>query len=264
MPPPLLPLALTHTAPGATAPAPSGCPSLHPRRGRLRILQDTNWTCSRLRAPEGHPTRVPASHSLAPPPPPVPTTPRGHSHALCTPQVPCGGEDSASSSTQGLEPRTAPAGTPEPPRVLGADTGGGVSAATAPYLAQALPAGLGGGGRAVARGLARGWVSPLGRSGRWRRKRSRGAEGRGRLCVCLRPSHGSGASHPPPPVTLRGPRNGRGGGEMRGRARRLRDPGSGRPLPSCSAPSAPRDLQSRRLRVTWNPCCNQASRDRES
>ncbi|XP_047600456.1 collagen alpha-1(X) chain-like [Lutra lutra] len=62
------------------------------------------------------------------------------------PQVPSEGEDGASSSTRRLGPRSAPARAPEPPRVLGAGTGGGVSAAAAPYLAQALPAGLGGGG----------------------------------------------------------------------------------------------------------------------
>jgi len=39
------------------------------------------------------------------------------------------------------------------------------------HLAQALPAGLGGGGERWPRGLARGWVSPPGRSGRRRKSR---------------------------------------------------------------------------------------------
>lgn len=146
-----------------------------------------------------HPARAPASRLPGAPSPADLHDSRGPSLAL--PARSPRREESARSSTLSLEPRRTR--TQESSREPGADTGGGVSAATAPYLVQALPAGPGGGGDRWPCRLARGWASPPGRSGRRRGKKRGGRGGEGGLCVGLPPSLGSNENRPPPPA-LRG------------------------------------------------------------
>lgn len=122
-----------------------------------------------------HPARAPASRLPGAPSPADLHDSRGPSLAL--PARSPRREESARSSTLSLEPRRTR--TQESSREPGADTGGGVSAATAPYLVQALPAGPGGGGDRWPCRLARGWASPPGRSGR-RRGKKRGGKRQGR------------------------------------------------------------------------------------
>lgn len=125
-----------------------------------------------------HPARAPASRLPGAPSPADLHDSRGPSLAL--PARSPRREESARSSTLSLEPRRTR--TQESSREPGADTGGGVSAATAPYLVQALPAGPGGGGDRWPCRLARGWASPPGRSGRRRGKK------RGGRALCRPPA----------------------------------------------------------------------------
>ncbi|XP_010368159.2 uncharacterized protein LOC104667443, partial [Rhinopithecus roxellana] len=82
----------------------------------------------------------PCPLSPLPDPPPRfrPHDPRGRALAVFPKSPPDWGE-SVRGSTRVWNPRE-PRPCPEPLRALGAGTGGGVSAATAPYLARALPA----------------------------------------------------------------------------------------------------------------------------
>lgn len=190
-----------------------------------------------------HPARAPASRLPDAPSPVDPHDSRGRSlaHSPRSPQ----GEESARSSTLRLEPRRTR--TRESSREPGAGTGGGVSAATAPYLVQALPAGPGGGGDWWPCTLARGWASPPGRSRRRRGRKRGGVEGRRR---------GGRALFRPPALPQHSE-----GDDRRGRGRRLRDPGSHHPLPWYRPPSSPLDVRRRRLPWDRNPGATRENRD---
>lgn len=106
----------------------------------------------------GSPLKVPQdpARKVTLPPSGVPTPWRPFLVRPHDPRLSSGGEERAPSSTLCPQPRRVPARAQKSPCAQGAGTGGGVSTATAPYLAQALPAGLGGGGDRWPRGLARG------------------------------------------------------------------------------------------------------------
>ncbi|XP_039730324.1 translation initiation factor IF-2-like [Pteropus medius] len=186
-----------------------------------------------------HPARAPASRLPDAPSPVDPHDSRGRSLAL-SPRSP-----RREGECEEQHPAPCTPQNPHPGVFQGAGCGhgGGVSAAAAPYLVQALPAGPGGGGHQWPCRLARGWVSPAGRSRR-RRGRKRGGEER----------RGGGregfvsASRPPsaPARAVRLPQHSEGA-DRRGRGRRLRDPGSHHPLPWYRPPPSPRGVRRRRL-----------------
>ncbi|KAL4697825.1 hypothetical protein H8957_001246, partial [Semnopithecus entellus] len=126
----------------------------------------------------------PCPLSPLPDPPPRfrPHDPRGRALAVFPKSPPEWGE-SARGSTRVWNPRE-PRPCPEPLRALGAGTGGGVSAATAPYLARALPA-------ATFQSSQRGWGGGDGIGGS-----DQGA------CATPGPAHPSTPSYRKPPPLL--------------------------------------------------------------
>lgn len=242
------------------APAPSGCPSPHPRRGCMRIYTPRPYLD--LRSPRGTGRSPCPGPGIPLPGPPSPT--RSHSPAkTLAHSLPPGPlrrgrrcEQQHPAPRTPLSPRPCPGASPG----AGCRHRGWGLRGCRPLPRAGPPRRSRRRGREVAQRTGAGLGFPA-RAEREEEEEEprRGGGGRDGLCVCLRPSPGSGAAPPLPPATLPRRGRGRGGGEARERGRRLRDAGSGRLLPACGVPSAPRDVQPRRLWVTGNPgCCNRA------